>query len=128
MISGSSRRLMERGAAQKVAARTKRPLEAGLRDRTLLLVGFGGALRRSELVALDVADIEETEPGLLVKIRGSKTDQERVGVAIAIAHGDGDPKEAEKKAWQRNFREARNTGLIGGETVDGQELIWIAAS
>jgi hypothetical protein len=26
------------------------------------------------------------------------------------------------------FREARNTGLIGGETVGGQELIWIAAS
>jgi site-specific recombinase XerD len=44
---------------------------AGLRDRALLLVGFGGALRRSELVGLDVADIEETETGLLVKIQGS---------------------------------------------------------
>jgi site-specific recombinase XerC len=61
---------------------------AGLRDRALLLVGFGGALRRSELVALDVADIEDTETGLLVKIRGSKTDQERSGATIAIAKGD----------------------------------------
>ncbi len=61
---------------------------AGLRDRALLLIGFGGALRRSELVALDVADIEETETGLLVKIRGSKTDQERSGATIAIAKGD----------------------------------------
>jgi site-specific recombinase XerD len=61
---------------------------AGLRDRALLLIGFGGALRRSELVALDVADIEETETGLLVKIRGSKTDQERAGATIAIARGD----------------------------------------
>ncbi|WP_244553018.1 site-specific integrase [Bradyrhizobium erythrophlei] len=61
---------------------------AGLRDRALLLIGFGGALRRSELVALDVADIEETATGLLVTIRGSKTDQERAGVAIAIARGD----------------------------------------
>jgi site-specific recombinase XerD len=61
---------------------------AGLRDRTLLPVGFGGALRRSELVALDVEDIQETETGLLVKIRGSKTDQERTGVTIAIARGD----------------------------------------
>jgi site-specific recombinase XerC len=52
---------------------------AGLRDRALLLVGFGGALRRSELVALDVANIEETETGLLVKIRCGKTDQERAG-------------------------------------------------
>jgi site-specific recombinase XerD len=61
---------------------------AGLRDRALLLAGFGGALRRSELVALDVADIAETETGLLVIIRGSKTDQERAGVTIAIARGD----------------------------------------
>jgi site-specific recombinase XerD len=61
---------------------------AGLRDRALLLVGFGGALRRSELVALDVEDIPQTETGLLVKIRGSKTDQEREGVTIAIAKGD----------------------------------------
>jgi integrase len=34
---------------------------SGLRDRALLLLGLAGALRRSELVALDVADIEETE-------------------------------------------------------------------
>jgi site-specific recombinase XerD len=61
---------------------------SGLRDRALLLIGFGGALRRSELVALDVADIQETETGLLVKIRGSKTDQERAGATIAIARGD----------------------------------------
>src|SRR5258706_12474586 len=46
---------------------------AGLRDRALLLIGFAGALRRSEL---DGADISETETGLLVTIRGSKTDQE----------------------------------------------------
>jgi site-specific recombinase XerD len=61
---------------------------AGLRDRALLLIGFGGALRRSELVALDLADVAETETGLLVTIRGSKTDQERVGATIAIARGD----------------------------------------
>jgi hypothetical protein len=60
----------------------------GLRDRALLLIGFGGALRRSELVALDVADLADTETGLLVTIRGSKTDQERIGVTIAIARGD----------------------------------------
>jgi len=61
---------------------------AGLRDRALLLLGFAGAFRRSELVALDVADTEETETGMLVTIRGSKTDQERQGVTIAIARGD----------------------------------------
>jgi site-specific recombinase XerD len=60
----------------------------GLRDRALLLIGFSGALRRSELVALNVADIAETEAGLLVTIRHSKTDQEGEGATIAIARGD----------------------------------------
>jgi hypothetical protein len=43
----------------------------GRRDRALLLLGF----RRSELVALDLTDVEETEAGLRVTIRHSKTDQ-----------------------------------------------------
>jgi site-specific recombinase XerD len=59
----------------------------GLRDRALLLLGFGGAFRRSELVALDVADIEFTDDGLRVTIRKSKTDQEALGVTIAIVRG-----------------------------------------
>jgi hypothetical protein len=37
---------------------------------------------------LDVADIEENEAGLLVTIRGSKTDQEHEGATIAIPRGD----------------------------------------
>jgi site-specific recombinase XerC len=36
----------------------------GLRDRALLLIGFAGALRRSELVALNIEDIEEAEARL----------------------------------------------------------------
>jgi site-specific recombinase XerC len=59
----------------------------GLRDRALLLMGFSGAFRRSELVALDVADLEETSEGLRVTIRRSKTDQEGVGATIAIIRG-----------------------------------------
>jgi site-specific recombinase XerD len=61
---------------------------SGLRDRALLLLGFAGAFRRSELVALDVADITEAKTGLLVTIRRSKTDQEGEGITIAIARGD----------------------------------------
>ena len=60
----------------------------GLRDTAVLLLGFAGAFRRSELVALDVADIAETETGLLVTIRHSKTDQEGEGETIAISRGD----------------------------------------
>jgi integrase len=59
----------------------------GLRDRALLLPGFGDAFRRSELVALDVADLEFTDDGLPVTIRRSKTDQEQLDVTIAIIRG-----------------------------------------
>ena len=61
---------------------------SGIRDRALLLLGFAGALRRSELVALNVADVRETDDGLLVRIIGSKTDQQREGVTIAISRGN----------------------------------------
>jgi site-specific recombinase XerD len=60
----------------------------GLRDRALLLIGFAAALRRSELVALDVADLTETKAGLRLRIRASKTDQERQGTTVAIVPGD----------------------------------------
>jgi site-specific recombinase XerD len=57
------------------------------RDRALLLIGFAGAFRRSELVALNADDIEETVEGLRVTIRRSKTDQEGHGHVIAIPRG-----------------------------------------
>ena len=59
----------------------------GQRDRALLLLGFAGAFRRSELVALTVADLVEVEGGLRVIIRHSKTDQEGQGQEIAIPYG-----------------------------------------
>jgi len=43
-----------------------------VRDRALILVGFAGALRRSELVALDVDDIDEDADGLVLRIRNQK--------------------------------------------------------
>jgi hypothetical protein len=46
------------------------------------------AERRSELVAINAEDIAETETGLLVTIRQSKTDQEGEGATIAIARGN----------------------------------------
>lgn len=60
---------------------------AGLRDRALLLVGFAAALRRSELVGLDVEDLEENGDGLVVRIRRSKTDQEGKGGRWAFRGG-----------------------------------------
>jgi site-specific recombinase XerD len=58
----------------------------GLRDRALLLLGFAGAFR-SELVALQVADLAPAADGLRITIRRSKTDQEGQGQDVAIPHG-----------------------------------------
>jgi site-specific recombinase XerD len=70
-----------------------------LRDRALLLVGFASALRRSELIALDVDDVEEVAEGLRLTIRKSKTDQERRGVVIALPRGAQACPVAALKAW-----------------------------
>lgn len=57
------------------------------RDRALILIGFAGALRRSELVGLNVEDISETSDGLTITIRRSKTDQEGNGRQVGIPYG-----------------------------------------
>jgi integrase len=59
----------------------------GIRDRALLLVGFAGAFRRSELVSLDCAGLAFTSEGMLIKLRRSKTDQEGQGRQIALPFG-----------------------------------------
>jgi len=59
----------------------------GLRDRAILLLGFAGAFRRSELVALNIADLAFCDGGLRVTVRKSKTDQVGLGATIAITRG-----------------------------------------
>ena len=56
----------------------------GIRDRALLLLGYAGALRRSELAALDLEDVRDDPRGLIVLIRTSKTDQEGAGGEVGI--------------------------------------------
>ncbi len=59
----------------------------GVRDRALLLIGFSGAFRRSELVGLDRDAVEVTKEGLVVTIKKSKTDQEAEGRKIGVPYG-----------------------------------------
>jgi integrase len=59
----------------------------GLRDRALILLGFAGAFRRSELTGLDVTDCSFGKDGLTITLRRSKTDQEAVGRKIGIPYG-----------------------------------------
>jgi integrase len=63
----------------------------GQRDRALLLFGFAGAMRRSELVVLDVAHLKVSEEGFIVTIAKSKTDQEGQGQTIAIPRVSDSP-------------------------------------
>jgi site-specific recombinase XerD len=59
----------------------------GVRDRAMVLLGFAGAFRRSELVGLDVGDCAFSKDGLTVTLRRSKTDQDGVGWKIGIPYG-----------------------------------------
>jgi integrase len=59
----------------------------GRRDRALLLFGFVGALRRSELVALHVEDVALVAGGLRLRIRRGKTDQAGQGAEIGLPRG-----------------------------------------
>lgn len=59
----------------------------GKRNKALLLLGFAGGMRRSELVQVDVGDLRFSAGGMEVYLRGSKTDQERIGRVIAIPLG-----------------------------------------
>ena len=83
----------QQGKAPAVTAEMRRMVDAlddrliGVRDRALLLLGFAGAFRRSELVALDVADVHAGHDGLTVVIRKSKTDQEGQGRKVGIPYG-----------------------------------------
>jgi site-specific recombinase XerD len=59
----------------------------GKRDAALLLLGFAGGFRRSELVALTLADVEFCEDGAKVTLRRSKTDQEGQGRVVGVPFG-----------------------------------------
>jgi integrase len=88
---------------------------AAVRDRALLLVGFAGCLRRSELTGLDVADLDVTDDGLVLTIHSSKTDQEGAGALVGIAYGSYRPT-CPVRAWQAWASAAR---LVDGPAFRG---------
>jgi len=59
----------------------------GVRNRALLVIGWAGAFRRSELVQLNVEDISITRDGLLLHLNRSKTDQKGEGQDVALPYG-----------------------------------------
>ena len=69
---------LARGAAVRMLA---------VRDRALLLVGWGGARRPSEVAGLDVGDVAFVDAGLVLTVRRSKTDQGGAGLPVGVALG-----------------------------------------
>jgi site-specific recombinase XerD len=88
------RGLKRRKVAPLVVADLRRMLAAieddlrGRRDRALLLLGFAGAFRRSELAGLIVEDVRFAPEGLRIELRRSKTDQAGRGTVVGIPHGE----------------------------------------
>ena len=96
---------------------------AGVRDRALLLVGFAGAMRRSELVGVDVAHVRPTSTGFRLMIPRSKTDAAGEGAEIGITSGADEatcPVRA-LRAWLKAaeivdgavFRRVTHAGTVG---------------
>jgi integrase len=99
----------------------------GRRDRALLLFGFAGALRRSELVFLNVEDVRIDAGGLRLRILRGKTDQEGRGAEIGLPRGrhvetcplrafEDWQVVAQRKAGPL-FRNVTTSGRIGGAAL-----------
>lgn len=145
-------RLVRRGVRRKVGTvqRQVRPVTvadlrkmvgelgndaAGCRDRALLLIGFAGALRRSELVGLDISDLVEGPDGLTVTVRRSKTDQEGGGRKVGIPFG-ANPATCPVRAWLTwlsaagitegpAFRPVNRHGHVATDRLTGQSVAQI---
>jgi len=70
-----------------------------VRDRAILALGLAAALRRSELVALQLADVQLVDAGVTVRVGYSKTDQEGEGATIAVPTGKTLRPVAHLNAW-----------------------------
>ena len=61
-----------------------------LRDRSIILIGFSGGFRRSELVAIEYDDLEFVSEGVKIYVKRSKTDQSGEGMIKAIPYFDNE--------------------------------------
>ena len=101
---------------------------AAKRDRALLLVGFAGAFRRSELVAVEAHHVQFTAEGLRLRLPRSKADQEGRGTTLGIHYGQAPatcPVRA-MRSWLAAGREATGAPLAGPlfRKVDRWGRLW----
>lgn len=86
------------------------------RDRALILVGFAGAFRRSELCGLDTDDVMVSPEGLAIRLARSKSDQEGAGATVTIGRTGRDTCPA--AAFESWMAAAEITGGLAFRSVD----------
>lgn len=99
-----------------------------IRNRALLVIGYAGAFRRSELAALNVEDIERDNEGIYIIVRKGKTDQEGQGLKKFIYYGERASQCPVRllDAWLRAagitegavFRQVNKGGRVGNRMSD----------
>jgi integrase len=83
----------------------------GIRDAAIILLGWTSALRRSELVALNIGDLDISDTGIIVTVARSKTDQDGSGVHVGIPRSIHDPNHCPVLAvenWISRYTAKRN--------------------
>jgi integrase len=105
-----------------------------LRDRALLLIGFAGGFRRSELVALSCGDVERVRQGMILTLWRSKTDQNGEGrkIGIPLARGHWCPVGALEQWLDRSdidegalFRPIDRHGKVSLKPLSGEAVCLI---
>lgn len=108
---------------------------ADLRDRAIVLIGYAGAFRRSELVAVTFADLKAYEEGISIYVPKSKTDKYHKGLYKDIHYGEN-PESCPVKAldaWLTQagitsgplFRPIDRHGNIGGDALSTHAVMKI---
>ena len=104
----------------------------GARDRAMLLLGFGAALRRSEMVALQLGDLDQVPGrGLRLLVRRSKTDQRGQGQHIAVWANPAEPLLCPVfalNAWLTQRARARDVDWSASETMRRERPLFCAVT
>jgi len=117
--------ILRRLLATRPAADT--PL--GARDRALLLIGFGAALRRGELVGLALGDVTPVPGrGLRLLVRRSKTDQRGAGQEIAVWANPGEPAFCPVAAFDAWLAVRHRGADVTGGVSDGERALFVGMS
>lgn len=103
-----------------------RATPAGKRDAAILLLGFHGAFRRSELAALRWRDVTLTPGGIAIHLPKSKTDQAGKGHTVGVVEVDDPPALCAVRALEE-WKEAAAEGATGSAVAASSRIFGVSA-